>query len=541
MCIALNAAPTTIERGQSTTLTWETRNATAITIDNGVGSVEPVAGGSVSVSPTATTTYTATVTGATGSVNCQTTVTVTPPTTTAPQCVSLTLSPASIKRGESATLTWETRNARSVTITGITDQPTADEFAQGSRTVSPTANTTYTVTVVGDTGASDNCAKELVVIPPTGGNNAECIFLRADKTRINRGEEVTLSWETRNATAITIDNGVGSVTPVREGTTKVNPTSNTTYTATVTGRGPDVHCDVSVTINTGGGGGGRNPRVILDSFIPELEEPLAFVYLSEVPHTGLELGPIGTVVYWLMLIGWSIALAYLVLFNAVPFAFARMRRFGSQVQETMNADAAPIATVVPVAPAMQTRTETPTYSQHDGFRSFAAGDGLTIDDIVKGLTREIEQKQQTVVSATAAVPTHEEVVAAVQHAPAPVFQTAAPAVPTAAITGDVRDFIEALLKGERDTVFGMIRNKARQGEDTELFVSQAACALDDAYRACIDGTTCHPDIAELTQGCHPSFLERLVASLSTAVDGSYSAGMTGVKIALTRALGVVAG
>ncbi|HEY0979389.1 MAG TPA: hypothetical protein VGE23_00920, partial [Candidatus Paceibacterota bacterium] len=94
---------------------------------------------------------------------------------------------------------------------------------------------------------------------------------------------------------------------------------------------------------------------------------------------------------------------------------------------------------------------------------------------------------------------------------------------------------------DRDTVFGMVRKMAREGEDTELFISHAACALDDAYRACIDGTTCHPDIAELTQGCHPSFLERLVSSLTTAVDGSYSAGMTGVKMALTRALGVVAG
>ena len=80
-----------------------------------------------------------------------------------------------------------------------------------------------------------------------------------------------------------------------------------------------------------------------------------------------------------------------------------------------------------------------------------------------------------------------------------------------------------------------------QTQDTELFVSHAACALDDAYRACIDGTTCHPDIAELTKDCHPSYLERIVSSLRTAVDGSYSAGMTGVKMALTRALGVVAG
>jgi hypothetical protein len=62
---------------QSTTLAWTTSNATAVSIDNGVGS-QPLSG-SVSVSPTHTTTYTLTATGPTGSVTAQTTVTVFPP------------------------------------------------------------------------------------------------------------------------------------------------------------------------------------------------------------------------------------------------------------------------------------------------------------------------------------------------------------------------------------------------------------------------------------------------------------------------------
>jgi hypothetical protein len=165
---------------------------------------------------------------------------------------------------------------------------------------------------------------------------------------------------------------------------------------------------------------------------------------------------------------------------------------------------------------------------------------------VKGLSREIEQKHTA-----PAAPTHEEVIQAVRaeveapvpapvYVPKPVMAVAASAA-IAPVSDSVRDFLAALLAGDRDTVFGTVRAMARQGEDTEAFVSHAACALDDAYRACIDGTTCHPDIAELTNGCHPSFLERLVTSLSGAVDGSYFNGVTGVKMALTRALGVVAG
>src|SRR5512142_342902 len=55
--ITLNASPSAIERGQSTTLTWNSSNATGVTIDNGVGTVE--ASGSRTVSPADSTTYSA--------------------------------------------------------------------------------------------------------------------------------------------------------------------------------------------------------------------------------------------------------------------------------------------------------------------------------------------------------------------------------------------------------------------------------------------------------------------------------------------------
>jgi len=486
-------------------------------------------------------------------------VTTTPPPA---QCVFLTGTPSVINAGDPVNLAWKTQNATSISINngiGIVT-PTAE----GSMTVNPTQTTTYIATVTGATG-SVNCQTTVTVTTIQQG--PMCVSLTADKTRITSGEAVTLSWVTTRASSVSIDNGVGVVTPTASGTVVVNPTSDTTYTATVPNAPANTNCQVRVVIesptctsNCGGGGGGgggrRTPRVVIDSETQPLEEPLSFVYLSEVPYTGLELGPIGTVIYWIMLIGWSAALAYLVLFNALPFAAARVQRFGGSVKEALNStpDASSHDTHAPVAHASHTAhaahsahaapaapAKPQGYDVHEGFRSFAAGDGLTIDDIVKGLSREIEQKHS---ASDAPAPTHQEVMQAVQEeAPAPAAPRYVPAAApvVAPMNADVRDFIAALLNGDRDTVFGMIRSMARQGEDTEAFVSHAACALDDAYRACIDGTTCHPDIAELTNGCHPSYLERLVSSLTTAVDGSYSAGMTGVKMALTRALGVVAG
>lgn len=59
--VVLTADPATIRPGQTTTLSWTSSNATVCSLDNGVGSV-PLSG-SVTVSPSETTTYTLTATG----------------------------------------------------------------------------------------------------------------------------------------------------------------------------------------------------------------------------------------------------------------------------------------------------------------------------------------------------------------------------------------------------------------------------------------------------------------------------------------------
>jgi hypothetical protein len=187
------------------------------------------------------------------------------------------------------------------------------------------------------------------------------------------------------------------------------------------------------------------------------------------------------------------------------------------------------------------------YSAAKGFSSFApAGEALTIDDIVNGLSRLPEVQNQNGYSTT----THTEA----QISESPAYQSAhqvitAPAQHTAPrpesaaapISTDIRDFCAALLNGDRDTVFGTLRQIVREGGDAEMFITQVVCALDDAYRNRVDGTKVNPEIARLTQNCATPFLERLTGALTNAVDSSYSAGITGSKLALTRALAVVEG
>src|SRR5580693_1205186 len=73
---SLSANPNTVEKGQSTTLSWETSNATDVSID-GVGAVQP--SGSQQVTPADSTTYTLTAKGAGGSQSATARVTVTMP------------------------------------------------------------------------------------------------------------------------------------------------------------------------------------------------------------------------------------------------------------------------------------------------------------------------------------------------------------------------------------------------------------------------------------------------------------------------------
>lgn len=80
--VNLQASPTLIQRGQSSTLTWSSTNATSLTLSPGIGAVS--AEGTQSVSPQDSTTYTLTATGPGGSADATAHVTVIVPPPPAP-------------------------------------------------------------------------------------------------------------------------------------------------------------------------------------------------------------------------------------------------------------------------------------------------------------------------------------------------------------------------------------------------------------------------------------------------------------------------
>ena len=88
---SFTAEPSTIVKGESSTLRWSVSNATSVTIDGGIGTVQ--SSGSRAVSPTENTTYRMTATGSGGDAVAAVTVYVTnpppPPPPPAPEKPSL--------------------------------------------------------------------------------------------------------------------------------------------------------------------------------------------------------------------------------------------------------------------------------------------------------------------------------------------------------------------------------------------------------------------------------------------------------------------
>src|ERR1700738_4261108 len=84
--VTLSADPSSIDKGDSSTLSWTSTNATQLTIAPEVGTV--TAEGSTKVTPSASTTYTITASGPGGSANATARVTVSvppPPVQKAPE------------------------------------------------------------------------------------------------------------------------------------------------------------------------------------------------------------------------------------------------------------------------------------------------------------------------------------------------------------------------------------------------------------------------------------------------------------------------
>jgi len=83
--------------------------------------------------------------------------------------------------------------------------------------------------------------------PPPPAAATPTVTLQASPSSVNKGDSATLTWNSTDATKLTIAPEVGDVTA--QGSTKVTPTATTTYTITATGPGGSANATASVSVN----------------------------------------------------------------------------------------------------------------------------------------------------------------------------------------------------------------------------------------------------------------------------------------------------
>lgn len=153
-----------------------------------------------------------------------------------------------IMPGQTSTLSWQVSNADRIRIEPEVGQVTA----LGSRTVKPSAATTYTLIAANEAGESrQTCRVEVgeapavqsqvveqpaavtelvepVVISSQAGERPTCHSFNTSRPRIMPGQTSILSWQVSNAQRIRIEPDVGPVSAL--GSRTVKPSATTTYT-----------------------------------------------------------------------------------------------------------------------------------------------------------------------------------------------------------------------------------------------------------------------------------------------------------------------
>jgi len=124
-----------------------------------------------------------------------------PPPPPAAPTASLTASPETIDKGQSATLTWQTSNATDVAIDSV-----GAVDPNGSKQVSPTESTTYTLTAKGAGGNQTATARVTVNAPPPPppppttsateeqlfAQNVKDVYFDYDKSDIRASEQASI-------------------------------------------------------------------------------------------------------------------------------------------------------------------------------------------------------------------------------------------------------------------------------------------------------------------------------------------------------------
>ena len=320
------------------------------------------------------------------------------------------------------------------------------------------------------------------------------------------------------------------------------------------------------------------PNVLLTKKTPD-EQPLAFVYLSQVPYTGFGGGPITEALFWTLLILWSGVLAY----------FVSVKRIHERLFSLFSLSATATAFVPLQTPTRGTLGGMPIFSpivrangevpEGEGLEidtpgeEADAGDGevfavpselekrayelgvLLSNDAVALLTERggslagavpllekavplareqfpredgwLHLNRSRLLSLLPGVKRFEELAAPQVVVPSqPSIEAKNPAV-----------FIGWLLDGKSEEVFNFVRALTSQGQSPKTFLASVVSSLGDLHEWRLEGNRqVNEFVREKAKPLSVAHIETILDMLTPAVDESYAASSVGVKVALVRVL-----
>lgn len=215
-----DANPTNVTAGGTSTLSWDSTNATACVASGGWSGAKSLDGSQV-VTVNATTTYTlACGNGVSTSTESVTVNVVAQPSVS----VDISADPTTITEGGSSELTWSSENATSCTAS---NGWSGSKDLDGTADVSPTVTTTYAIECTGPGGT----AQDSVTVTVNEAQDAPDVSISANPTSVTPGAgsaTSTLTWTTTDADQC-LATGGWSGAKALNGNQIVEPNATTTY------------------------------------------------------------------------------------------------------------------------------------------------------------------------------------------------------------------------------------------------------------------------------------------------------------------------
>jgi len=241
--VEFTADPENITAGESSTLTWKTKDAQRVVIEPKLGEVN--VNGSRDVSPDQDTTYTLTAYSKDNS------------TSEAEVSINVNHTP------EAHSQTVTTKQGKETSITLNASDPDNDELSYSLQSDSQHGSLSGTppdLTYTPDSGYTGSDSFEFTVSDGEAESDPATVRIEIEEIqpqepeaslslnpeKVDKGGSATLDWDTQGASKVSIDQGVGSV--AISGSTEVSPNSTTTYTLTATNKNGSASAEATLKV-----------------------------------------------------------------------------------------------------------------------------------------------------------------------------------------------------------------------------------------------------------------------------------------------------